>query len=247
MVRNYNRILSSSGVVDNKTFLDGHFKYLLEDVGIENPNLESRIMYNHLDVASSNTFNNIYVYCVPYVAQNTSLMPMTNYLGSAQKTIILNNVNKMKMVSHEIILMDPVYVAVNLATRGANEVETPDLIENTKLRIKRSPSVLRDDDAIKEEIVSIFLDYFDTANVNLGQAISTADLSVRMLSIDGVDEISTYRTDTQQTTPGLSLAIWNPIYKQDTVITTQNVKLPYFKYPYVHDAFNLFDKIELVS
>ena len=247
MVRNYNKILSSSDVVDNQTFLDGHFRYLLDDVGIQNPNLESRIMYNHLDVASSNTFNNIYIYNVPTIAQNTSVMPMTNFLGNAQKTIILNNMNKMKMVSHEIIMMDPVYVAVNIATRGAGETESPELSEKTKLRIKRSPSVLRDDDSIREEIINIFTNYFSSSNASLGQSISTSDLSVEMLSIDGVEQISTVRTDTEQSTPGLSLIIWNPVYTTDATITTQNVKLPYFKYPYVHDAFNLYNKIELVS
>ena len=247
MSRNYNKILSSTHVVDNQTFLDGHFRYMLEDVGIDNPNLESRIMFNHLDVASSNTFNNIYVYSVPNVSQNTSVQPMTNFLGNAQKTIILNNMNQQKMVSHEIIMMDPVYVAVNIATRGAGEVEDPVLSDSTVLQVKRAPSVLRDDDAIKDELVNIFNNYFSSTNAELGQAISTADLSVEMLAVAGVEQISTVRTDTGQSTPGLSLVIWNPVYMSDTTITTQNVKLPYFKYPYVHDAFNLYNKIEIVA
>ena len=144
-------------------------------------------------------------------------------------------------------MMDPVYVAVNIATRGAGEVEDPVLSDSTVLQVKRAPSVLRDDDAIKDELVNIFNNYFSSTNAELGQAISTADLSVEMLAVAGVEQISTVRTDTGQSTPGLSLVIWNPVYVSDTTITTQNVKLPYFKYPYVHDAFNLYNKIEIVA
>ena len=245
--KNYGRLVTSSEVVDNDKYLDGHFRYMIEEIGVNNPNTESRVMFNHLDIASTNTFNNIYMYCVPYIAQNTSIEPMTNFLSNSQKNVILNTLDKVKMVSHQPIIMDPVYMAVNLATRSSGESESYEFIENTVLEIKRSTGVIRDDDALIEEVSKTIVNYFENTNVVLGQDINTTNLSTQLLEIQGVDELVTVREDTGQRTPGLSLCIWNPVYPQDITITTQNTKLPYYKYPYFHDAFDLYKKIRVVS
>ena len=245
--KNYGRLVTSSVVVDNDKYLDGHFRYMIEDIGVNNPNTESRVMFNHLDIASTNTFNNIYMYCVPYIAQNTSIEPMTNFLSNSQKNVILNTIDKVKMVSHQPIIMDPVYMAVNLATRSSGESESSEFIDNTVLEIKRSTGVIRDDDALIEEVSKTIVNYFENTNVVLGQDINTTNLSTQLLEIQGVDELVTVRKDTGQRTPGLSLCIWNPVYPQDITITTQNTKLPYYKYPYFHDAFDLYKKISVVS
>ena len=43
---------------------------------------------------------------------------------------------------------------------------------------------------------------------------------------------------------GLSLLTWNPIYEDaDIDVITANIKLPYFKYPYIDDVLNITDKI----
>jgi len=245
--KNYGRIVTSSVVVDNDRYLDGHFRYMVEDIGINNPNVESRVMYNHLDIASTNTFNNIYIYCVPHIAQNTSIEPMASFIGNSQKNIILNTMDRVKMVSHQPVLMDPVYVAVNLSTRSSGEVESVDYIDNTVLEIKRSVGIIRDDDAIVEEVSKTIIDYFQNENVGLGQDINTTNLSTKLLDISGVDEMTTVRNDTGQRTPGLSMCIWNPVYPQDITITTQNIKLPYYKYPYFHDSYDLYKKIKVVA
>ena len=246
--KNYGRILTSSNVVDNDGYLDGHFRYMVEEIGANNPNTESRVMFNHLDIASTNTFNNIYIYCVPYTANNTSIEPMTNFLDNSQKNIILNTIDNVKMVSHQPVLMDPVYMAVNIATRSSGESESVEFLDNTKLEIKRTSDVIRDDDAIIEEVSNTITEYFQNTNVELGFNINTTDLSTKIIEIPGVDEITTIRTDTGQRTPGLSLCIWNPVYStQDITITTQNTKLPHYKYPYFHDAFELHKKITVVS
>lgn len=246
--KNFDRLLSSSKVVDNKTFLDGHFKYLSEEIGLTDPMTESRLMLNHLEYASSNTSNNIYIYAVPKIIKSTSLQPMTTFLNPSQKSLILNDVERLMMVSHQPVIMDAVYMAVNIATRSAEEPESVELVDNTYLEVKREGNVSRDDSAIIEQFVQVFVTYFDNVNVELGKLIDIADLSQQLLSVRGVDEITTVRSDTGQRTAGVSLCIWNPVYPDvDVSITNQNMKLPYYKYPYLNDSFGLTDKIRVVS
>jgi hypothetical protein len=248
VAKNFDRILTSSLAVDNKTFLDGHFKYLLEDIGLNNPMTESRIMTNHLDYASPTTGNNVYIYAVPKITQSTSLQPMTSYLNPSQKSLILDDIRRLMMVSHQPIIMDPVYMAVNIATRDATELEVVDHIEHTYVEIKRESSVSRDDSAIIDQFVQVIVDFFSNTNVELGQKIEITELSQRLLSVEGVDEIATVRSDTGQRTAGLSLCIWNPVYvDEDVTITTQNLKLAYYKFPYLNNSFGLSDKIRVVS
>ena len=245
--KNYGNMLTSSDVVDNITFMDGHMRYLSEDIGIQYPNLESRVMYNHLNVATSTHFNNIYIYSVPKMTTNTSSTVMTNYLSPAAKELIINDISKKKMISHEVILIDPVYVAVNLGVTTSTETLNPNVTDNTILIVKKSTASLRDNDAIIQEVTDTIATYFMNTDMNLGQLIDVNTLGSSILGIPGVDSIETSRTDIDLTVPGLSLSIWNPVYENDIAVTNQNTKLPYFKFAYLHDAFNLFKKIVIDS
>lgn len=246
MEKNYGNMLTSSVVVDNQTYIDGHFRYISEDVGVSHPNLESRIMYNHMNVATSTNFNNVYVYCVPKMSVNTSTTVMTNFLTTSQRELILNDISNKKMVSHEIVLIDPVYIATNLGLTTGNEVLTPQIVENTQLIIEKNPKSLRDSDAIKQEATDTIAAYFMNTDMSLGQTIDLNNLGSAITSIPGVESIKTSRTDVELESPGLSLCLWNPVYDNDIIITNQNYKLPYYKFVYLHDAYNIFDKIVVV-
>lgn len=245
--KNFGNMVTSSKCVDNNTFMDGHMRYLTEDLGIEYPNLESRIMYNHLKMSTSTQFNNIYIYGVPKVVTSTSTTVLTNFLAPSQKELIKNDIAERKMVSHEVVLMDPVYVATNLGLASAAETLTPQVVENTKLRIKKLPRNLRDSDSIVGDVINILLSYFDNVNCELGQLIELTQLGASMLQVEGVESIETVRTDVDLQMPGLSLAFWNPVYTSDIQTTNQNYQLPYFKFPYMYDPYNLFKKIEVVT
>lgn len=244
MEKNYDRILTSTVVVDNNTYLEGHFKYLLDVIGIANPTQESRVMYNHLDYASSNTTNNVYIYTVPRVVKNTSLLPMTSFINPSQKQLIKQGLDQVSLISVQPTLMDPVYMAVSIGTRTSTEEEIFEHSQNSVLQIKKENVVTRDDTTIIEQIVSLMTSYFDNQNVKLGQMIEISTLGQQIIDIPGVDEIYTYRTDTNQQTQGLSMCIWNQVYNNlDVTITNQNYKLPYYKFPYLFDPIGLKDKI----
>lgn len=245
--KNFGNMVTSSKCIDNETYMDGHMRYLAEDLGIEYPNLESRVMYNHLNMSTSTQFNNIYIYCVPKVTTSTSTTVLTNFLSPAQKELIKNDMYERKMVSHEIVLMDPVYTAVNLGLAAASETLTPAVVENTKLVVKKQSRNLRSTDSIISDINNIILTYFDNTNCSLGQLVELTQLGASILQVEGVESISTARTDVDLSMPGLSLTFWNPVYEVDIQTTNQNYQLPYFKFPYVYDSFNIFKKIEVVT
>lgn len=245
--RNFGNMLTSSRVVDNQTFMDGHMRYLVEDVGIEYPNLESRVMYNHLKMSTSTHFNNVYVYGVPKMVRTASTTVMTNFLTPSQKELMLNDMSEKKMISHEVVLMDPVYLAVNFGVASPSEVSTPTLVDNTKLVITKEARNLRDPSAIKQEIVDLILTFFDNSNCELGMLVQLSQLGAQMLQIDGIESIKTQRTDVNISLPGLSLAFWNPVYTNDIETTNQDMQLPYYKFPYVFDPYNLFTKIEILT
>lgn len=245
--QNFGRIISSSVVVDNQTYMQGHLKYVLEDLGVKNPRSESRILYNHMDYASTHTFNNIYCYGVPKVVNATSTLKMSNFLNNAQKKLVTNAVESLMIAGMNFIMMDPVYVAVDLGTRTSTEQSTYQVVDKTILEITRTPGVSRDDSAIRNEVHELIVRYFDNTNVNIGQAIDLQALGANILNVDGIDEIHTVRTDTGLRTLGLSICVWNELYEDaDVRITTQNLKLPYYKFPYLKDAFNLVNKIVVV-
>jgi len=245
--RGYGNLLTSSKVVDNTTYIDGHMRYLSEDVGISYPNKESRVMFNHMQVSTSTTFNNVYIYCVPSMPAATTASVMTNFISPSMKELILNDINKKKMISQEIVLMDPVFVGVNLGLTTGQEVVTPEISDNTQLVIQKTPGIIREDSAIIQEVADTIAVYFMNTKMELGQLIEVNTIGSLIQNIQGVESISTSRTDLSLTLPGLSLCIWNPVYDNDIVIMNQNYKLPYYKYPYLHDAFNLYKKIIIES
>ena len=246
--KNYGAVINSVKVVDNNTYIDGHYKYLMEEVGVNHPELESRIMFNQLKSASTTTnFNNVYLYCVPKIHASSSSIKYSNFMSPAQKELISNDVNQVKMLSHDIVLMDPVYMAVDVSVNSPDEIPNPSQSENTKLRITKTRSSLRDDAAIIEEIAGVFVKYFDNTNCQLGQTINSGELGTNILNIDGVDAIETRRTDIDLTIPGMSISVWNPVYTNDIITTNQNILLPHYKFPFLNDVFKFYKKIEIIS
>ena len=69
--KNYSNLIASVQVVNNWDYLTGHMKYYF-DMGITNPSLESRVLFNQVKFADSCNFNNIYIYAVPRLEKLTS-------------------------------------------------------------------------------------------------------------------------------------------------------------------------------
>jgi hypothetical protein len=220
------------------------------DLGVTNPNNESRVLFNQVKFSNTCNFNNVYIYAVPKLIKTSSLNTRTNYLNNTQKQLIINELQNVKLTTAEIIVNDPVYTAVDLGIAAVDEKLLPSISDTTNLVITRSFTSKIDEAHIKQVISSIFTKYFSTTNDNLGLKLSITDLTNQILAIEGVLNISTQRTinGVLNTVPGISLMLYNPVYSDtDIVIITQDINLPYFKFPYLNNQSNFANKIKVIN
>ena len=84
--------------------------------------------------------------------------------------------------------------------------------------------------------------------IKLGETINVRSLNNEIESIKGVVEFSTVRTDIDLSIPGLSLCIYNPIYKGRDLETTDTVyKLKPFQIPYIENEEVIKSKIKVTD
>ena len=247
--KNYSNIISSVQAVNNWDYISGHLKYYF-DLGITKPNLESRVLFNQVKFADSCNFNNIYIYAVPKLEKLTSITTRANYLNSAQKQIVLNDIQQVKLATAEIIVNDPVYMAVDLGIALPGELLSPSTADTTYLEITREVTAKRNPEAIRDQVNQIFKNYFSTLKDNLGVLISLTDITNQIKALEGVKDIKTVRTINGASidVPGVSLLLYNPIYSEtDIQIVTQDLQLPYFKFPFLHNPLDFINKIKVVT
>ncbi|MBP98360.1 hypothetical protein CMK18_20610 [Candidatus Poribacteria bacterium] len=244
--RYYGNIINDVITVNNKTYLNGHIKYLHEDIGISNPTLESRVLYNQSKFSTSTNFNNVYLYVVPRVSKKTSINIQANFVPSSQKEIIKTNLDPKKAIGLDITFMDPVYMAVDIGT-GSSTI-TASTPSECSLEITKSDDSVNAIASIKKSVTDIMFEYFKLENCSLGQLIDVDALESSILSIDGVSKIRTVNNTTGESTNGLSLIVWNPVYEgQDIQRYNQNIQLPYYKFPYYYDELSLLSRINVVT
>lgn len=248
--KNYSNLLGSVRVVNNWDYITGHLKYFF-DLGVTKPNIESRVMFSQVKFADSSNSNNVYIYAVPKLEKLNSLTTRLNYLNTAQKQLIINDLQQVKLTTSEIVVNDPVYLAVDIGSKLATEKLTPDLANNTFIEITRNVTAKRNPESLKTEVANVFKEYFSTIKDNLGLFLSISEISNLILNIPGVDSVKTKKVLADGTaiyTPGISLIAYNPVYPYDDIqIITQDTQLPYFKFPYLNNATTFISKIEVVT
>lgn len=247
ILQNFANIVKDVQVVNNWTYIDGHVKYLLDTLKLSTTNDNPNAHYNTVLFADTCDFNNVYVYAVPLQAISNSATIRNNYLTPAQKNSIIVSMKDNKSMTTETLVVDPIYVAVDLGVLGATEELTTDIKDVTQLVITRSRDSKKNPTLIKNSVYNILVNYFNASK--LGQTIDITSLVNSILGVDGVKAIHTQRTDDPNfITVGLNLLIWNPIYPDlDITTTSSNLVLPYFKYPYLFDVVNLLNKIVVVT
>lgn len=247
--KNYSNIIASAKVVNNWDYVSQHLKYYF-DLGVQKPNMESRILFNQVKFADACNFNNIYVYAVPKLQKLTTLTTRANYLNSSQKQAILNDVNRVKLATAEVIINDPVYVALDLGFKIAGEELSPSISDNCYLQISRSITAKRNPETIKKEISEIFRKYFSNTKDNLGLLISLTEITNSISKIEGITEVKTIRKENGNTyeVPGVSLLIYNPVYPYDDInIISQDTQLPFYKFPFLNNELDFANKIVVVT
>lgn len=248
--KNFGNWIKSVEVVNNFDYTSIYQKYFF-DIGLDRPNDDSRVLFNQINFSDSCDFNNVYVFAVPNKILETSLDIRTNYLSIAQKNAINVLLNDIKSATTELVVTDPVYMELNLgASQSSNDfVFANEAGEESYLYVEVDKNSRRDLSSVKNEVASIFLNYFNNNNLELGQVISLKDLSQLILNVDGVVEFTTRRNTSSGTIISnlLQLVIYNPVYvSSDYNFTEQDIDLQFFQFPYFKNLSTISERIEVI-
>lgn len=242
--KQYGNIIMNTRVVNNNDYVDGHLGYIVNDLKLQHPNMESLIASNQINFATSTNFNNVYIYAVPKFKKITSATPMVNFLSPAQRSLILNGISSIKTLTCEPVIVDPVYMAIDFGAALSFEELSVDMRNTSRLNIVKRRDSQRSDDVIRNQASAIIKNYFGT-NSSLGYQLNMSSLLAELASIDDVVDVYMTRTDNSDVkVQGVTFLGWNPVYERsDMSIISQNVQFPYFKFPYLFDESAITGKI----
>ena len=231
---NYSNLIQDVKILNNNDYLMKYMKYMY-DIGLKNPSSETNILYNQVKFANACNFNNLYICVVPQTKNQSFMTP-------AQKEMIINGLEPWKIVTTELVPMEPVYMIFDFMTpTAAGESPTLNNLAANKLMIYKTRSATTSDSVIIGKIKELFAEQFDHKNVKLGQYIDINKITNQILSMDDIEDVKTYNEETKTYTEGISLLAWNYYYpNNDKKIYTQNLLLDDFKFP----VFNNLDKLE---
>ena len=237
IIKNFSNLIQDVKAIDNNQFVNEHLNYL-NSLGLSEPNLDSRILFNQVNFGTSCNFNNINIYCIPKVPQNENTN-FNKFLNLGLKNKIKDNVSSLKVITSEIVFQDPVYMSVGLGVATSEEITVkklyPEIISESLLKIKKGSNSYVSDNSIKESILTLFQNYFN--DQKLGKTIDMDYLNSSLFKINGIESFSTQRYVNNQliSVNGLSLMVYNPIYyasSEDIRIINQSLTLPFFKTSY---------------
>jgi hypothetical protein len=234
---NFSNIVVSSITVNNNQFINGYIKYFY-DLGLTRPNQDPRFLFNEVNFSQAGQDNNIYLFMVPTI-QTVDANNNQYFLQNSQKNVIISSMMDMKALNMELIPEDPVYTAFNLGLLQPGETPNMEIYNSTYLVIEKTSDVRVDVNSLKNNVNTIFQNYFKSSNCTLGQLIDVSSLVSQILSLNGVKTFYTLRVLTDGTTVrsnNLSLLVFNPNYSDVDIQTiTSNLQLPYYKFPFLYN------------
>ena len=248
--KNFGNLIESTVTVNNTQYINEYIKYFY-DIGLSKPNEDLRVLMNQVSFADSCDFNNIYVFMVPRIG---AILNETdpNTLSTAQKQLVVNELEQVKMMSHEVVPSDPIFMAFDMGAVSDSVSTDVDIIRGeTSLVISRNSNSKLSIDQIKNLVYTTILDFFDQTNNELGQLIDITSLNNSLLAINGVGDVYTQRVSPDGTifnSPGIGFVTWNPIYPdEDMNITFQNIQLPFYKFPFLYEKTSFINKIKVIA
>ena len=240
--KNFSNIVSTVKVVSNSQYIDEYLKYFYE-IGLERPNDDKNVMFNQIQFADACDFNNVWIFSI------SKLSPVINgttpnSLQTALKNAIVNKLNTIKLISQEIVFGDPVYNAFSFGILDLNETPTIDIKDETTLVVTRQTNAILSKEQIKTQVYSKIVDFFAIENAELGQLMDFNKLTLELLEIPGVDNIQMVRGNVS--IQKLGFVYWNPVYPADVRVTTQNLALPFYKFPFLYNSSDIINKIQVI-
>lgn len=250
ILNQFSNILQSVEVISNDRYISEYIKYYY-DIGLKSPNQDNNVLTSHFLFADSCDFNNVYIFAAP---RNGPILNETEptFLAASQKQIIKRYLDDKKMVSNEVVVIDPIYIAFDIGIDAVKETSrtVEQIREGAVLNIKIDSTSRIAKSRVRDLVFGIFKNYFDASNNSLGREINISDICRDILSIETVMDISTGYTfnNISYEIPGVSLVYWNPFYPQDDLkITNQVIRLPFFKFPFLYESSKFINKINVIS
>ena len=258
----FNSFVKDISIMTNNRYMETYIKYLY-DLGLTDPTLIDRPLYNQSLFGSPCTFNNVYIVSVPRTNIESEA-----YLSPTQKQIIAKTLEDVKSININISFVDPTYMAValgiwgftqenNVINNNAQPLQIDTGVEDsTVLQIFKSQTVKVSDDSLISRVRDLISEYFNALNTRLGQSIDVRVLEQSILGIEGIESVRTIRTDNDTIIHnGLSFLVWNPVYNGnlgegrglgDITTLTGSMRLLEFQIPYLYDINKLYSKIQVV-
>lgn len=235
--KRFSNIVSGVSVVNNRNYINGYITYFY-NLGLNRPNDDPRFLLNQLKFSSSSEINNIYFFLVPKFNQYNQENIEYNYLTTSQKNTIINSMQDSKLVSLDLVPVDPIYQAFNIGLEKDNlEKLNNTVLNDSFLILKKDETLLISDQNIIQEVNNIFINYFK--NLSLGNTVSIVDLKSQVLSVRGIVNVKTRRKENGNTVSEvdtISLLKFNPVYPDIDIETVSNeFKTQYFQFPFLYN------------
>lgn len=232
---NFSNIIQDVVTMSNKEYLNSYIQYYY-NLGLTKPQLESRAMFNQVNFSDSCNFNNVYMFVVP-----KSYAPLS-YLNPSQKALIIETIQEEKILTSDVILVDPVYMALDIALGAGNTSSISD-IRYTQILIKKNSNSRRTDDSIRQEVANKIQTYFSHRNMMLGAVLDINQLVANLTGIEGIRGIYTRRSDSGLTVDGLRFFLFDPIMgEQSSSVIVSNKQIEDFQFAYLYTR-NLLNRI----
>lgn len=238
---NFSNFIHDVSINNNWQYLSGRIQYLY-DLGVSNPLDDASVLYSHAIFSDACNFNNVYITACPKTSPSTA--NVSPILSNSQKQTIISTMNARKTLTTEIIILDPIYIAVDLGRTIGGSVEIDDIAKSS-LVVEKRPGSRRSDQDIKQDIADVFTTEFSQANRLLGDIIDVNKINNDILSIDGVGKVYTKHSDNNSLSTGVSLIMFNPIYPQDVNLVSDNTELQSFQFAFFDGADTIIDRIEI--
>lgn len=242
----YNNIIHDVKAVSNQQYTSEYLKYFY-DIGLERPNDDERVLMNQVLFTDACDFNNVYLFAVPQVGAIQNGITPTS-LATSQKQVVVNKLNFTKQVNQNIVVCDPVYLAFSFGLTVAGEEAATTIKDETILRIRRHSDYSTSRELIKGKVSDIIKNTFAQKNNYLAGTVNMTQLNLDILAIPGVKSIETVRSGVEsRSVPKINMIVWNPFYPDATPdVTSQNIQLKFYEFPFFYDIDNISTKIEVV-
>ena len=238
--KNFANYLKDTYFCTNDEYTRDFLRYYYE-LGLDSPQEDSRLNISQVEFMSSTNFNNVYCFAVPKV--NTIINgTIPNYVNTTLKQEIVNGTAQYKGLTHNLVILDPIYRAMTFGSFMDDEAWNPNQLKN-KLVLVRNRLTKYSYSFIKDYAVTVLKNYFNS--LSLGDEVDLAQLSKDLNAIPGVKNFFIRNVDGIEEKK-LTMYYWNPLYiNEDNSTTQQSILNEPFVYPYFYKLDSIDELITI--